>query len=178
MRTTLHDMLGHHCPRFAIDREVLLPIPKPTGYTGADPYKISLQVGRENFHTPWLFMIGRQSSDVPMLDIQLKYSGGDLLGVVAKVENMPQQYLKQHEAVMKQFWDVENWPKYILVRYHWDEKSNVDVEAGLYILFGSGFTLTLVTALHILQSSKEKLARFVKETVVANAVPGEEAKVE
>eukprot|EP00249_Psilotum_nudum_P005231 c18686_g1_i1 orf=276-926(+) len=177
-RTHWHDVLGHHCPRFAIDREVLLPIPKPSGYTGADPYKISLQFGKEKFTTTWLYVIGRQGPDVPMIDVHLRYSGGDLQGAVAKVVNMPQQYVKQHEEVIKQFWDVEKWPKHILVRYHWEENSDVDVEMGLYVLFGFGFTLTLVVALHILQSSKDKLARFVKENVVDSVLPGEEAKVE
>ncbi|CAA3014273.1 uncharacterized protein LOC111395885 [Olea europaea subsp. europaea] len=39
-RTVWHDMIGRHCPIFAVNRETLIPIPKPTGYTGADPYKM------------------------------------------------------------------------------------------------------------------------------------------
>ncbi|MCO5563684.1 hypothetical protein L7F22_017331 [Adiantum nelumboides] len=178
MRSNWEDVLGHHCPRFGIDREVLLPIPKPTGYTGADPYKISLQIGREKFHTPWLFVVGRQSAEVPMITVKLRYAGGDLQGAVAKVESMPRQYVVQHESVMKHYWDVHKWPKQILIQYQWEKQASVDLETGLYVLFGSGFVLTLVTALHILQSSKEKVARFVKETVVSNTLPGEVAKVE
>ncbi|KAI9152899.1 hypothetical protein LWI28_002695 [Acer negundo] len=48
-RTVWHDVVGKHCPIFTVNREVLIPIAKPTGYTGADPYKISFQVGREKF---------------------------------------------------------------------------------------------------------------------------------
>lgn len=178
MRSLPEDFLGHHCPRFGIDREVLLPVPKPIGYTGADAYKVALQIGKEKFHTPWLFVVGRQSSEVPMISVKLRYAGGDLQGAIAKVENMPHKYVVQHEAVMKHYWDVQRWPKHILVQYQWEEKSSIDVETGLYVLFGSGFLLTLITALHILQSSKEKLARFVKETVVSSTLPGEVAKVE
>lgn len=65
-RTTWHDVIGKHCPIFAVNREVLwlciwlirflrfmiffwismpilqvlIPIAKPVGYTGTDPYKM------------------------------------------------------------------------------------------------------------------------------------------
>ncbi|KAG6437018.1 hypothetical protein SASPL_101925 [Salvia splendens] len=70
-RTVWHDMIGRHCPIFAVNREALIPIPKPTGYTGADPYKISFQVGQEKFYVPWLFVINRKSSEVPMIEMHL-----------------------------------------------------------------------------------------------------------
>ncbi|KAH9623487.1 hypothetical protein KSS87_020172 [Heliosperma pusillum] len=88
-RTIWHDMVGRHCPIFAVNREVLISVPKPTAYTGADPYKITFQVGREKFQLPWLYIINRRSVEVPMIDVHLSYSGGDLLGVTAKVVDMP-----------------------------------------------------------------------------------------
>lgn len=39
-RSVWFDVVGRHCPAFAVNREVLMPIPKPTGFTGADPYKM------------------------------------------------------------------------------------------------------------------------------------------
>uniref|UniRef100_A0A6M2E6M4 Uncharacterized protein n=1 Tax=Populus davidiana TaxID=266767 RepID=A0A6M2E6M4_9ROSI len=70
-RTVWHDMIGKHCPIFAVNREVLIPIAMPTGYTGSDPYKLSFQVGKEKFLIPWLFVIHRKSSEVPMIDVHL-----------------------------------------------------------------------------------------------------------
>ncbi|KAJ7534315.1 hypothetical protein O6H91_13G089300 [Diphasiastrum complanatum] len=137
-RTTWHDQLGRHCPRFGIDREVVLPVPKPQEYTGADSYKISFQVGKEKFSTPWLLVVGRQNSEVPIIDFTLRYSGGDLQGVIAKVTTMPEQYIKDHDEIQKQFLDPQAWPKHVLVRYTWEETSEFDVEGGLYVLFGSG----------------------------------------
>ncbi|GLT55756.1 hypothetical protein SLA2020_288490 [Shorea laevis] len=64
-------MIGKHCPIFAVNREVWIPMAKPTGYTGADPYKISFQVGREKFLIPWLLLINRKRSEVPRLDVHL-----------------------------------------------------------------------------------------------------------
>ncbi|BBN16938.1 hypothetical protein MPTK1_7g10600 [Marchantia polymorpha subsp. ruderalis] len=178
MRTDWMDQLGRHCPRFGIDNEVVLPLPKPTGYTGADPYKISLQFGSERYQTPWLFVVGRQSPEVPMIDVTLRYAGSDFLGATAKVVNMPESYLKEHASIKTNFWEPNMWPKHVLVRYVWEESSEIDVAGGLYVLFGSGLVLTVAMALHILQSSKEKLSRFIKETVVDSAMPAEEAKVE
>ncbi|KAG2691111.1 hypothetical protein I3843_09G216100 [Carya illinoinensis] len=70
-RTVWQDVIGRHCPTFAVNREVLIPLQKPVGYTGADPYKISFQVGREKFLIPWLLVVNRKSSEVPMIDVHL-----------------------------------------------------------------------------------------------------------
>ncbi|KAM7532079.1 hypothetical protein LguiB_035489 [Lonicera macranthoides] len=178
-RTIWHDMIGRHCPMFAVNREVLIPIPKPTGYTGADPYKLSFQVGREKFFVPWLLVINRKSPEVPMIDVHLRYTGSDLLGVTAKVVDMPHRYVELHPDISKQFWDAQHWPKHVLVRYTWEEQSEIDVASGFYVLFGSGLTLSFILSIYILQSSREKLARFVRETVAeSNMGGGGIAKVE
>ncbi|XP_062094712.1 uncharacterized protein LOC133800700 [Humulus lupulus] len=178
-RTVWQDVIGRHCPIFAVNREVLVPIQKPTGFTGADPYKISLQVGREKYLIPWLLVINRKSSEVPMIDVNLRYSGGDLLGVTAKVVDMPHHYIDVHPDIRQQFWDAQHWPKHVLVRYTWEEQSEIDVTSGFYVLFGSGLTLSFILSMYILQSSRDKLARFVKETVAENNMPaGGIAKVE
>ncbi|KAJ0089122.1 hypothetical protein Patl1_31520 [Pistacia atlantica] len=171
-RTVWHDVIGKHCPIFAVNREVLIPIVKPTGFTGADPYKISFQVGREKFLVPWLFVINRKSSEVPMIDMHLKYSGSDLHGVTAKVVDMPHRYVEIHPDIRNQFWDPQHWPKHVLVRYTWEEKSEIDVASGFYVLFGSGLMLSFILSIYILQSSRDKLARFVRETVAESNIPG------
>ncbi|CAJ2670969.1 unnamed protein product [Trifolium pratense] len=178
-RTVWQDLIGRHCPIFAVNREVLIPIPKPTGYTGADPYKLSFQVGREKFYIPWLLVVNRKSTEVPMIDIELKYSGSDLLGVTAKVVDMPHHYVEVHPEIRKHFWDAQHWPKHILARYTWKEHSEIDVTSGFFVLFGSGFLLSFILSIYTLQSSRDKLERFVRETVVENSIPvGEIAKVE
>ncbi|XP_073007223.1 uncharacterized protein [Typha latifolia] len=178
-RTMWFDVVGKHCPVFAVNREVLIPIPKPTGYTGADPYKISFQVGHEKFHVPWLFVINRKSSEVPMIDFHLRYTGSDLHGVTAKVVDMPHHYIEVHPDIRKNFWNPQHWPKYVLVRYTWEEQSEIDVAGGFYVIFGSGLVLSFILAIYVLQSSQDKLARFVRETVAESSMPeGGVAKVE
>ncbi|KAF5188984.1 ATP-dependent helicase/deoxyribonuclease subunit B [Thalictrum thalictroides] len=88
-RTVWLDMIGRQCPIFGVNREVLIRIEKPSGYTGADAYKISFQVGKEKYLIPWLLLINRKSQEVPMVDVHLRYSGNDLHGVTAKVIDMP-----------------------------------------------------------------------------------------
>lgn len=106
-----------------------------------------------------------------MIEMHLRYAGGDLLGVTAKVIDMPSSYVELHPDIRKQFWDQEQWPKHILVRYTWDEQSEIDVASGFYFLFGSGLTLSFILAIYVLQSSQDKLARFVKETVADSSMP-------
>ncbi|KAK4800946.1 hypothetical protein SAY86_021433 [Trapa natans] len=178
-RTAWQDLIGRQCPIFAVNREVLIPIPKPTGFTGADPYKISFQVGREKFLIPWLFVINRNSREVPMIDVHLKYSGSDLHGVTAKILDMPHHYIDIHPDISKQFWNSEIWPKHVLARYTWEEQSEIDVTSGFYVLFGSGLLLSFILSIYVLQSSRDKLARFVRETVAETSMPaGGIAKVE
>ncbi|XP_052154468.1 uncharacterized protein LOC127772573 [Oryza glaberrima] len=178
-RSVWFDVVGRHCPSFAVNHEVMMPIPKPTGFTGADPYKITFQIGHEKFHLPWLYVINRKSSEVPMIDFHLKYSGNDLLGVTAKVVDMPHIYVEHHPDIRKNFWDQQNWPKYVLVRYTWEEQSEIDVPGGFYVLFGSGLVLSFILAIYVLQSSQEKLTRFVREAVNDSSLPeGGFAKVE
>ncbi|KAL9428633.1 hypothetical protein AB3S75_030590 [Citrus x aurantiifolia] len=178
-RTVWHDVIGKHCPIFAVNREALIPIAKPTGFTGADPVKISFQVGREKFHVPWLFVINRKSSQVPLIDVHLRYSGNDLLGVTAKIVDMPQHYVEIHPDLPKYFWQPESWPKNVLIRYTWEEQSEIDVASGFYVLFASGLMLSFILSIYILESSREKFTRFLQETVAESSMPGDGvAKVE
>ncbi|XP_076910712.1 uncharacterized protein LOC143568440 [Bidens hawaiensis] len=177
-RTGWHDMIGRHCPIFGVNREVLVPISKPTGFTGADPVKISFQVGKEKYYIPWLLVINRKSSEVPMIDVHLRFSGSDFLGVTASVIDMPHHYVELHPDIGKLFWDAQTWPKYVLVRYTWEEQSEIDVASGFYVLFGSGLLMSFVLSIYILQSSRDKIERFVRETVAESSMPGEAAKVE
>ncbi|KAH9736919.1 hypothetical protein KPL71_018270 [Citrus sinensis] len=127
----------------------LIPIAKPTGFTGADPVKISFQVGREKFRVPWLFVINRKSSQVPMIDVHLRYSGNDLLGVTAKIVDMPQRYVEIHPDLPKYFWQPESWPKHVLIRYTWEEQSEIDVASGFYVLFASDLKDVKIQATNI-----------------------------
>ncbi|GLT55318.1 hypothetical protein SLA2020_284520 [Shorea laevis] len=178
-RTVWQDVIGRHCPIFAVNREALILLQQPVGYTGADPFKISFQVGREKFLIPWLLVINRKSSEVPMIDVHLRYSGNDLHGVTAKVLDMPHHYVEIHPDIRKQFWEPEHWPKHVLIRYTWKEQSEIDVTSGFFVLFGSGLMLSFILSIYVLQSSREKLARFVRETVAESSMPaGGVAKVE
>ncbi|XP_020085994.1 uncharacterized protein LOC109708594 isoform X2 [Ananas comosus] len=160
-RTVWFDVVGRHCPAFAVNRE------------------ISFQVGHEKFYVPWLYVINRKSSEVPMIDFHLRYSGNDLHGVTAKVVDMPHHYIEVHPDIRKNFWNPQHWPKYVLVRYTWEEQSEIDVAGGYYVLFGSGLVLSFILAIYVLQSSQDKLARFVRETVAESSMPeGGVAKVE
>jgi len=165
MRTEWHDALGRHCPRFAASQEVVLPIPRPVGYTNGEPYKMSLMLGREKYVTTWLLIMGLRKIQVPMVDMELQHFGGELRGVRATVVPLPPDYLQQHLEVARQFQNSTHWPKHIMIRYKWVEHKEVDVTLGLTLLFGASAILTTVLAIFILQSSKEKLSKFVEEQI-------------
>eukprot|EP00850_Spirogloea_muscicola_P022549 SM000300S11724 [mRNA] locus=s300:19943:21864:- [translate_table: standard] len=158
---------------------VVLPVPRPVGYSPGEPYKLSLQFGKERFVTPWLFVLGRKGPDIPVVDVTLAHFAGELRGVKAQVAPMPSKYLDLHPDIAQHYHNDSSWPKHILLRYTWKEQAEMDSKAGLYVLFGSAFAMTTTLALYILQSSKEKIARFMNEHVASTPVPGTEiAKVE
>ncbi|KAI3925039.1 hypothetical protein MKW98_009689 [Papaver atlanticum] len=118
----------------------------------------------------WHEMIGRQC---PIFGVNReRYSGNDLHGVTAKVVDMPHHYVEVHPNIRTQFCSPEHWPKHVLVRYTLEEHSEIDVPAGFYVLFGSGLAMSFILAIYVLQSSQDKLARFVRETVVESSMPG------
>ncbi|KNA14147.1 hypothetical protein SOVF_110190, partial [Spinacia oleracea] len=59
-----------------------------------------------------------------------------------------------------------------------EEVSEIDVSSGFFVLFGSGLLLSVILSIYILQSSKEKIARFVRESVAENNMAGGVGKVE
>eukprot|EP00897_Mesotaenium_endlicherianum_P005675 jgi/Mesen1/5135/ME000255S04102 len=172
MRTHWHDVLGRHCPRYGINREAVIPVPRPVGFTKDDSYKLSLSFGRERYTTPWLFVVSSKKLEVPLIDVAL------LRGVRAKVIPMSPDYMERHKEMVEQFYNATHWPKNVLVRYTWVEHTEVDVTTGLFVLFGSAVALTTTIAIYILQSSKDKLAKFVNEQVVVSGPAGEVAKIE
>lgn len=181
MRTEWHDTLGRHCPRFGVSREVVLPIPRPVGFSSNEAYKLALMVGKERYTTPWLLVFGLPSGKVPMVDITLTHFVGELRGVSAKVVTMPDEFIVKHPSVSSHYHNMTHWPKHLLLRYTWKEQAEVDVPAGLFVLFGTGFILTTVLALFILQSSKEKITKFVNQQMVETSTavsPGEVAKID
>ena len=54
-RTSWHDALGRHAPRFGMDRTVAMPIPRPESFQPGDEYKLSLAFEGEHFVTPYVF---------------------------------------------------------------------------------------------------------------------------
>eukprot|EP00475_Leptophrys_vorax_P038210 TRINITY_DN6697_c0_g1_i1.p1 TRINITY_DN6697_c0_g1~~TRINITY_DN6697_c0_g1_i1.p1 ORF type:complete len:226 (+),score=15.91 TRINITY_DN6697_c0_g1_i1:293-970(+) len=183
MRTHWHDAIGRHCPRFGINREAALPIPRPVGFEMKEhSYKLSLSFGKERFVTPWLLVISRRGNPV-LIDVTLTHFAGDLRSVQAKVVPLPDAYLERHSQLAHEFRNASHWPKHVILKYTWKEYAEVDVTAGLLVLFGTTFILTTILAIYILQSSKDKIAKFVNEQMVETAtipgVPaGEVAKVD
>lgn len=177
MRTHWHDVLGRHLPRFAISHEAVLPIPRPVGFDSNDAYKLSLSFGKERFTTPWLLVVGLKTGAVPMVDVTLAHFGEELRGVRAKVTPMPVEYVERHAEVVRNYQNSSHWPKFIVIRYKWQEQAEVDVALGLYVLFGSSVALTTLLAIHILQSHKDKLAKLIADNV-SEGPAGEIAKIE
>jgi len=89
-RTHWHDLLGRHCPRFGMDKVVAVPLPKPVDmWPDASlenfEYKLSLSFDGERYHTPWLYILGKKQTGVPLVEVELVRSGTHLQAVKAKV---------------------------------------------------------------------------------------------
>lgn len=141
-RTHWHDLLARHCPTFAVDRVVALPIPKPLSFRPDDEYKIALSFDGDRHATTWLPILAPSSSPdgnpdpVPMLDVELVHGHGHVLAARADVVAVSPEYLRRHAELVREFQSPETWPKHLLVRYRWTERVDVDANAGLGVALG------------------------------------------
>ena len=51
--------------------QIVLPVPRPVGFSAADDYKMSLSFDHDRFLTPWLLVMGPKAPDVPMVHVSL-----------------------------------------------------------------------------------------------------------
>mmetsp|Transcript_26159 Transcript_26159/g.46522 ORF Transcript_26159/g.46522 Transcript_26159/m.46522 type:complete len:219 (-) Transcript_26159:98-754(-) len=165
-RTHWHDLLGRHCPRFGLDKVVAVPLPKPVDFKpqgGTFEYKLSLSFNGDRFHTPWLSVIGKKINAVPMIEVDLVRSGSQLRSVRAKVVPAPGTIGDTHKQLLEEFGNIELWPKHLLIQYKWTSVDEIDVDRGLYMLFGGSLLLTTIASLSVVNSYQAKLAQLFSD---------------
>ncbi|MEW5302798.1 MAG: hypothetical protein WDW36_005545 [Sanguina aurantia] len=163
-RTQWHDLLGHHCPRFGVDRLVALPIPKPKAtLKPTDDYKLQLSFDGDRHMTHWLSVIGKRAPEVPLVEVVLRRSGSELLGVSASVHDAPAHYKAAHEVLVAEFRNASHWPKHVLVHYSFDTRNDVDLDRGLYVLFAIGLSLAALLIFNAMRGMRSKLAQFLQD---------------
>lgn len=69
----------------------MLPIPKPTGFQDDDTYKLSLSFGREKYLTPWVTLLSPKAKSLPIIEVELSWSGTELKGARARVDELPEE---------------------------------------------------------------------------------------
>eukprot|EP00878_Enallax_costatus_P028335 GHUV01030598.1.p1 GENE.GHUV01030598.1~~GHUV01030598.1.p1 ORF type:complete len:223 (+),score=25.62 GHUV01030598.1:877-1545(+) len=138
-RTHWHDLIEHHCPRFARTRIVALPISKP-GSEGEEvnDYRIQLSFDGDRILTPWLTVIGKNVEGMPLLEVQLRRAGDELTGVKARVVPLPDDMLIRHATLYEDYKNTTHWPKHVMVHYHWIDEGDIDFNKGLYVLMTTG----------------------------------------
>jgi hypothetical protein len=73
---------------------------------------------------------------VPMLDIEITHGRGEIRAVKADTVAVGRKYLKTHRSLVEEFHNHTVWPKHLLVRYRWTEKTDVDAKFGSAVLLG------------------------------------------
>ncbi|ACO62440.1 predicted protein, partial [Micromonas commoda] len=135
-RTHWHDLTARHCPKFGEDHAVAVPIPKPTSWREDDEYKISLSFEGDRHLTGWLLRGDEDPGVVPMLDIEITHGRGEIRAVKADTVAVGRKYLKTHRSLVEEFHNHTVWPKHLLVRYRWTEKTDVDAKFSSTVLLG------------------------------------------
>lgn len=110
-RTHWHDLLAKHCPKFALDHTVALPIPKPLSFREEDEYKISFSFEGDRHLTSWLTVLSKPLAElhahdeknpvVPMIDVELHHGGGEIHKARATIVAVSKAYLKEHEELVR-----------------------------------------------------------------------------
>ncbi|KAL3161947.1 hypothetical protein ABBQ38_009029 [Trebouxia sp. C0009 RCD-2024] len=173
VRTSWHDLLGRHCPRFGQDRVVAVPLPHPKGQRPSDDYKVSFAFDHDRLVTHWLRVIGKHAPGAPLVDIELTQRADVLVSAKAKVLPVPPFYLQEHSQLIEEFQNSTHWPKHLLVRYHWAHNSALNINAAICVLFGVGILASAVLALNVVVSYQQKLADFLVDLASESGQPAE-----
>ncbi|KAK9826276.1 hypothetical protein WJX74_005195 [Apatococcus lobatus] len=97
--------------------------------------------------THWTTIIGKRAPPAPLLDIELTHMDAHLIRAKAQVLHLPREYQRSHGLVVSEFQNASHWPKHLLVRYRWDERSSINDSLPLYISFLFGFLMAAVVIL-------------------------------
>mmetsp|Transcript_9590 Transcript_9590/g.18078 ORF Transcript_9590/g.18078 Transcript_9590/m.18078 type:complete len:223 (-) Transcript_9590:230-898(-) len=168
-RTQWHDLIGRHCPRFAMDRTVVLPIPRPVGLVGNEEYKLSFSFEGERHITPWLTVLpaaDKMDPSKPMLiHIHMGHDSSHIRKVKAGMEPVPAAYAKSHHEELRQLYNTSHWPKHVLLQYTWYEQVEVDTNRGLVVLLGGGMVASAIMLYTILRSHFQYISSFVSYAI-------------
>lgn len=63
-----------HAPFRPSPRQVVVPVPRPVGFSAVDDYKLSLSFDGDRFVTPWLLVMGPKAPAVPLVTVRLARS--------------------------------------------------------------------------------------------------------
>mmetsp|Transcript_1737 Transcript_1737/g.3516 ORF Transcript_1737/g.3516 Transcript_1737/m.3516 type:complete len:220 (-) Transcript_1737:122-781(-) len=168
-RTQWHDVLGRHCPRFAIDRTVAMPIPRPVGYLGDEEYKLSLSFEGERHITEWMTVLPGQrkmseSSWKPtIVNVHMDHTAGHVRSVRAQLTPIPDAYYQSHKEELSQIANASHWPKHVIVRYTWSEVVEVNSLGGMNFLLGTGAAMMGLVLYIVVKANHEKIAKLVQE---------------
>ncbi|GFH18186.1 COX2_CUA domain-containing protein, partial [Haematococcus lacustris] len=139
--------------------QVAIPLPKPIlPLQLLDEYKLQLSFDGDRQLTPWLTIMGKGAPSVPVVEVVLRSSGSELLGVTASVATAPIAYQHKHMQLVQEFKNASHWPKHLLVRYHFETHNEVDLNRGLAVLFIA------------VAGSSDKVAAFLAEVTAEDSM--------
>lgn len=174
VRTHWHDLLGKHCPKFALDHIVALPIPRPVSFKEEDEYKIAFTFDGDRHLTSWLTILSKPLAElhshdeknpvVPMIDVELQHGGGEIHKARARTVAVSDAYLKEHAELVREYHNATAWPKHLLIRYRWVETVDVDADAGMVMMLG----LCLVASVGVMVSV---VAAYNGEAKTPSSIP-------
>lgn len=164
-----------HCPRFGAATSAALPLERPESWSEGDTYKLSLSFAHDRLATPWLAVIGPGLDHLPLVDVELTHSAGELRSVKARLYELEDSFpaLARHPEVAAHFRNATHWPKHLLVTYRWKEVLEVDALGGAFTLLGVGAMLAAVVMGTVLLEARHQVVRLAE---VVSAPGGAEAQ--
>lgn len=116
-RTEWHDVSARHCPLFAHDSSVAMPLPGASrAPSGSASFKLQLAFDAGRVLTPWVDAPIEDQSSSPIIAITLAYSGDTLLSATASSEGKADESVhthSQHQSLG-------------VIRYYWHKDAEFD----------------------------------------------------
>ena len=86
---------------------------------------------------------------------------------------MGRKYLKTHRSLVEEFHNHTVWPKHLLVRYRWTEKTDVDAKFGSAVLLGMCAAVGVGCLVSACAAYNGSIAEFVDEIFAEEDTAGE-----
>ncbi|KAF2070114.1 hypothetical protein CYY_008566 [Polysphondylium violaceum] len=128
--TDWNDIRVKFSPRFQVDRTITLSSLTSIPLGESSLYKISFSLDNDRFKTSWITVADGQGTFLNHIEFKFTYSNDKIVDVKWTLDYNDEEVHHKKK------------PDHIYLIYRWEEAQDIDISAGLFILFTVGLSIS------------------------------------